>query len=701
MPSCHACLVAVALVGCAARPGFRAAWPDAQVELRDDGDRDLAIDRLWITPLGEDRDRARAPIAQAIAQRIRDAIDDEQPFVAAALLDQLTWLWQDDPAAIGRRLAGQAGLLRGLRQVFGKSGMLEPTVQSLILLAEVEPARRAQHLAELDEVLGFADELAVAEHGPDGARAQPIALLEPTALSLPLSWLVDRYVALQIERQRAVAALIDQRGASLGLVRAQREFLATGRRIADVLARAGRAGEIHRRIAALTSSAGSDRELAIRAEIVAEQPTADAYLELATALASDDRAPDPTAALAVCSTGLARFADDPGLLVAAGGHARSLGRIDQAIALYQRALHATGELDTVAALRLGKLYADRIQRLASAGRPSAADAAWHEALRYTAGAASLHPHSVWQQATALAESGLGRGLASQGMIDAAERALTQSIERAPSIDAYETLVTIDVQTDRYADAERWAKRGIALLGDRSSTDRYRRAKLERIAADGLRRAGKARPAAERYLDSLKNWASLGEPKDLPRSVAAERELDMSRALWWLGDPGKAVDLALTALDHDPDSEQLATTAVAFLLEAGRYRDALDAFHRSLGEAAISEYHKTYMSLWILGEAARAGEPRDRIAAEYLESRRGNAWYEKLAQLAAGKLAFGEVRALATTGPRRAELAFYGAVLGFDPAAGTPAGRHKLLEDVVSARLVLDAEYDLARLYLQR
>ncbi|MEO7733125.1 MAG: hypothetical protein ABIY55_19335, partial [Kofleriaceae bacterium] len=148
-------------------------------------------------------------------------------------------------------------------------------------------------------------------------------------------------------------------------------------------------------------------------------------------------------------------------------------------------------------------------------------------------------------------------------------------------------------------------------------------------------------------------------------------------------------------------EELATNAVAFLIQAGRYRDALDAFHASLGEPAISEYHKVYMCLWIVGEAIRAGEPRDRLATDYLASRHGDVWYEQLARLAAGKLAFADLRALATTGPRRAELAFYGAVLGLDPAAATPAGRTRLLQAVVAAHLVLDAEYDLARMYLQQ
>jgi len=72
------------------------------------------------------------------------------------LLDQLTSMWQAAPAEIGHGLAGHAQLLHGLKAVFAKAGALEPTVQTLILLAELEPAERAAHLADLDEVLRFA-----------------------------------------------------------------------------------------------------------------------------------------------------------------------------------------------------------------------------------------------------------------------------------------------------------------------------------------------------------------------------------------------------------------------------------------------------------------------------------------------------------------------------------------------------------------
>ena len=101
-----------------------------------------------------------------------------------------------------------------------------------------------------------------------------------------------------------------------------------------------------------------------------------------------------------------------------------------------------------------------------------------------------------------------------------------------------------------------------------------------------------------------------------------------------------------------------------------------------------------MSLWILVEGRRQGGLRDRIAYDYLANRSGELWYEKLARVATGRLDIASLRKDATTAPRRAELLFYGVTLGLDPIDT----RRKLAE-VVAARMVMDAEYDLARRYL--
>lgn len=695
-----AAIAAAAALGCAGAPRPKLAWPDAPVELRDDGDRQVASDHLWVMPAGPERARARTAIAAAIARRIDDALRDNRTFVAAELFDELLALWSGDVAAVHDGLAPHLALLRELRARFARAGALEPAARTLVALSEVDAAGRAGHLAELDELLAFADDLGIAENGPQAVRAEPISVLHGAVWALPVPWLVDRYVTLLIDRQRAVATALAHGGpGTMEVVRAHRDVLATSRRIAGALARAGRTRELHARLAEI-KGVGVDRDLAARAEAVARRPSAEAYAELASVLrADDDAVPDPAGALAIGLEGLARYPGDPGLLVGAGGDARALGRTEQAIACYQQALRNAAEIDAAIALRLGQLYAEKITRLAGSGRPGAARAVWRSALRFTAAAAKQHPSVVWQQAAAVAESALGKGLASQGLIDDGRRALTASLERAPSTDAYETLTMIDVQVDRFGTAQRWADAGIALLGHTTTGDHYRRAKLEQLAADALRRAGKPRAAAVRYLQALRSWASLGDLKSLPPGIVAERLLDTGRALWWLGDAGRAIDLVGSAVDADPDSPEVAAGAVAFLIQAGRYREALDAYHRGLGQPNGAELFKVYMSLWILGDAHRRGEPPDAIARDYLAARKGDLWYELLARAATGSVPFDALRAVATTGPRRAELAFYGAVLGLDPAAATPDGRRKLLEQVVATRAVLDAEYDLARAYL--
>src|SRR5262245_45639968 len=103
------CIAAIASCG---RPSFVGArWPDASVDLRDDGDRDTEIDRFWTFAPGAERTAARDRIAAAIARRLSDALDARRTHDAAQLLDEITVLWQSDPANAGAGLARHAALL--------------------------------------------------------------------------------------------------------------------------------------------------------------------------------------------------------------------------------------------------------------------------------------------------------------------------------------------------------------------------------------------------------------------------------------------------------------------------------------------------------------------------------------------------------------------------------------------------------------
>lgn len=674
----------VATAACGAAHRAKKTFPDAPLELRDETDRDQAIDQLWVLPHGAERDQVRAGIAAAIARRITDALEEERPFVAEQLVFQLASLWQDDPEAVGRGLAEHEPLLERLRATFAKSGASEPTIACLALLAEVDGGHRAERLAELDEVLGFADDLALAENGSDSQRAQPIALIQPTVLVLPLPWLVDRYVGLLEDRQRVVAALIAKQGASIQLVRAHHDILQTAHRIASALARSGRTELIHAHVDKLTGI-GTDRPIELRAEVVADQPTPDAYIDLAETLRKDEHAPDPVGALAVCLAGLAKFPHNATLLVAAADHATALGRIDQPIELYEAALRE-GPLDTAVARKLGTLYADRIERLGYGGRPQAAKSALREVEK--------HHGSAWAQIEAKAQTALGKGLMSQGRIHEAEEHLIAAIDRAPVADAYETLAELHYKTNRYDSASRYANQGIVLYAG----DLAHRARLERIAADVARAANRPRDAAALYLTAMHDWSEVLKGPAPSKELLAEGQLEAGRGLWFLGHTDRAVDLVLSATEEDPDSAPTFSSAVAFLLQVHRPVDAVDALHRALS-SEINELYKVYMCLWVLADERRRHEPADRQATEYLAARHGDLWYEQLAEAATSHLEFSALAAAATTAPRQAELAFYGVVLGLDPEASSPAAARKKLMEVVDAELVMDAEYDLARQYL--
>jgi len=682
-------------MACASARTPRPSFPDAPLELSDETDRDQAIDQLWVMPHGAARDQVRAGIVTAIARRIDDALAEDKSLVAEQLLFQLASLWQDDPENAGKGLAAQAPLLEKLRAVFAKSGAAEPTIACLVLLAEIDGGRRTQVLAELDEVLGFADDMAAAENGADAQRAQPIALLQPTVLVLPEDWLVAKYVELLETRQRVVAALLLKQGASIQLVRAHHDILSTAHRVAAALARAHHAEDIHTHLARI-EGIGGDREITARAEALAAKPTADAYVQLANALRKDEHGPDPVGALAVCEAGLVKFSHDAALLEAAADHATAMGRIDQPIALYEAALRGA-PVDATTAKKLGALYAERIARLGFGGRPAAAKTALAALEKTTAQQARRGEpglRGAWTEVEAAAETALGKGMLSQGRLEDAEHALTASIDLAPSADAFETLATIHYKTNRFASANRYASEAIAASG----ADVARRARLERIAGDVARADNRPRDAATLYLTAMHEWSELLKSPSPPRTLVAEGQLEAGRGLWFLGHSDRAVDLVLSATEEDPDSAQTFASAVTFLLEVGRPGDAADAVHRALS-ADVSELYKVYMCLWLLADERRRAEPRDHQAVDYLASRHGELWYEQLAEAATGRLDFAQLRAAATTGPRKAELAFYGVVLGLDPEAAAPAHARKLLIEVVEAGLVMDAEYDLARQYL--
>ena len=680
----------------AERPSFGPVT-DAPWELEDESDWHEVADQLHGLPPGDARRRdLRVQLADAQADRIGRWLDANRPSLAHEELLRLARLFGDDPDAIGPELRGQRATIERARAVFARAGATEEVVLTLVVLGEIEPGERDARWAEIDEVLAYADDLAVAENGAAAIRGRPIAILEPIALALPLPRVTDRYVELVVARQAAVSDALAQDGASFELVRAHGAVLKAARGLAAALARAGRAPEIAARIAPF-QGIGADEELAGKARAAAAEGAGPReWIALSRAFRSkDDEDDDPLTARAIALAGLARHEGDATLLAAAASASVGLGRVHEPIRLYEE-LRRRGAGDARVAEQLADLYHERLAALAFNDRPNDAAARLAELEAYLREAERAFPGRDWAPRRAEALATVGRGLVSQGELDEAIALLDRSVKLDPDAEAYEMLATIALKRGRFGEARAFADRGAA-LGDDSPAGEYVRAKLLQLAGDGAAGVGDAATAQDRWIKALNVWAELGDAGQLPPALAGERLVRAGQLLWSLGQRDDALRFLESAVDTDADGADTHTQVVAFFLQHGEPARALDAFHRAVIADRIGDYHKVYMSLWLLADARRRGVEPDPLVLEFLEGRDGVLWHDEMARLATGRRAVGDLERRATTRARKAELAYYRAVLGLGGAA--PADTRALLEHVVATDMVLFFEYDMARQHL--
>ncbi len=705
-------LLAACPRGPAARSGPAvAAIADAPWELEDVDDWLEVRDQLWGLAPGEPR-RAdlRVQLAAAQADRAVRWLDVNRPVQAHQALLELARLWADEPAALAAELAPARAALVRARAVFARSGADAEVALVLVLLAEIDPPGpdgRDAHLAELDEVLAFADELSVAEHGPAAIRARPIQILEGITAAVPLPALVDRFVALVAERQAALSAALRQDGATFDLVRAHTDVVRSARMIASALARAGRAGDIAAHLAAITGI-GADDDLEGRAaRVAAADATARDWLKLGAELrgGSRDDGDDPAAARAAYLAGLARFPDDAALAVAAARAARDRGRVHEPIRLLEQARRAAaasgtsaGDADAAAADLLTDLYRVRLAGLAFNDRPTEARARLRELEAFFADLERAYPGRRWEATLGDGFATLGRGLVSQGELAEATALLERAVELDRDAEDLETLATVALKQQRWAEARRWAARGLAAASD-DPIGAYRRARIHHLDGDAAAGLGDGAAAAEAWTDALSIWADF--EGELPPAIAAERLIEAGELMWKLGERDRGLGLLDAAIDVDADGSDTHTRVVAFLVVRGEYERALDAFHRAVLSTQIGEYHQVYMALWMLAEARRRGVAADPLVVEFLEGRDGLLWHDDMARLATGRITREALAARAHTRGRRAELAYYTAVLGLgaDGAVRPDAEVRALLEGVVATDMVMFFEYEMARAYL--
>ena len=709
VPSPSRLLIVVAVLALTACPRPRdTAKPidfgpitDAPWELEDDADwAEVRDQMLALVPTDRRRRDLRVQLAAAQADRIGRWLDANRPNLAYEALLDLARLWADDPDAIGGELTGQKEAIARARGVFARAGADQEVVLALVVLGEIDPGQHDAHWAEIDEVLTFADELAVAENGPAAIRGRPIQILEPIALALPLRKVTDRFAELVAARQVAVSEALSNQGASFELVRAHGDVLKAARSLSAALARGGRTAEIADRIKDL-AGIGADEELAERAVAAARAgATVKDWVLLAREFRSrEDEDDDPATARAICLAGLERFPGDATLLAAAADASIDLSRIHEPIRLLEELARSAGDAEV--AEQLAGLYRDRLAALAFNDRPLEAQSRLDELETYVTAAGKQYPGRPWKRSLAEGYATVGRGMVSQGELDEAIALLQKSVELQPDAEAYEMLATVASKRGRCGEARAFADRG-AKIDDDTGAGRYVRAKLLKLAGDALKCLGDLDGARDRWMVALSIWADLGDATQLPPPLAGERLVQAGQLLFALGQEDDGLGLLEASVDVDPDGADTHTQAVAFFIVNDQYARALDAYHRAVIADRIGDYHKVYMSLWVLAEARRRGLDPDPLAVEYLQGRDGVLWHDEMARLATGRVAVGDLERRAATRGRKAELAYYTAVLGLGAdGERPPAEIRALLEHVVETDMVLFFEYEMARHWLAK
>ena len=695
-------VLAVLLLGCHTPPPRAPVAPlvDAPYELADEIDFAERADALWAIPPGEARAGLRRELAEVLGMRIDRALAAGRLERASTMVIGLAGLWQLEPEALVElaTVPGWAGRLDRARAAFARGGADRDAALVLVLRMQIGLATAAADREELDQILAYADDLAMARMGELGRDSGAIAVLTPVierGLAPPelVTAYIDRVIARANRADQAVTAGHGAAAASAAL----RSALGASRDVAIALAAAH---QIDRLSVTLTSlnGLGRDRKLDAAARAVAAADAGpSAWAQLARVVRGADGGDDDAtlrAGLAVVADGLVRFPDDVTLTVAAALLSIEAERVAQPIVLLEAVRRRVPD-DAELAEQLLRLYRERLGRLIYGNRSKAAAACLHELETLYAGLDRQFPGRIWSVTWGEVLATYGRGLIGLGELTAGRAALTRSIAAAPTLEALEMLGTVALKTGDARAARTAFERAVDLPGD-APAQQYARAKVLRLAGDAAVAAGDVAGGMSHYGRALQIWADLGDKLDLPPNLAGERLIESGKVFWALGKIDDGAELLTHASTVDPDGADTHIQAVAFLLLHDQYDRARDTFYQALASDRIGDYYKVYMAVWVLAEGRRLGRADDDQAVAYLASRDGALWYDDIARLASGRVTPAVLEPRATTRARRTELAYYTAVL--EPTGADAAA---LFEDVLASQLVLFFEYDMAKRRLGR
>lgn len=666
---------------------------DAPYELQ--SDEDLFATRLLydaLSPTDSTRSNTRATLANEYARRIDRMMQRDEVARAFEHFQQLLTLWSvhelDPPPTDLSRYAPQA---RAMRKYFSQSGGTTEAVAALAALTLMDPTGATPYREEIDEILSYSNELAIAQNGPSARRAYPIRILESTAEFLPSKPIVDDLLALYLERQAAISSSVRRGNANIdvALLRLHGEaLLTTTRNIVRLLAQSERLSEILPAIRQV-SGLGDDAELRKQVQAAMASRNSEPWLVLAATFSG--RPEDLRAALAISNEAIRRYPKDPPPYLSAGRTAQEMGNAPLAIHYYERGLELDGDY-LKASQALASLYEQRVNELAHSDRPNAAQRQLRTFERFHAKASSLLEEPL-EPDLASAYAVMARGLVSLGDLSSARDYLSRSLKLRRNIPSLEYLGLIALRQGHHSAARGFFTQALA-IADKGPEGQFAANRIQRLAAEALQGVETSAEADDEFRATLVNWIQLLMAYEIPRELKSVAWIEMGKLDFHLGNRDEAIEHFFRATRAAPNNSSDQADLVAFLVNHGAFEEARDIYLDALGNDHISQYFKIYMSLWILAEARNTAREPDPHASRFLQERDSKQWSAELARYAAGRGNRKRLESMATTRGRRAEFLYYSAVLG--PESKNPDQARLLLEEVLRGDMVLFFEYEMAR-----
>ncbi len=593
-------------------------------------------------------------LLKQLEQQLARANETEalRSFVAAATLYQPTEVYAGklrEPrlAALARRLAG----------LFSPRGDEE----NVVLLLAVQMTLGGEEAAlkqRIQEIVGWVDETQQLVHGGAAKGAQLLRVFEKTSRSWPSRFVVETLHGLYLERKLVMARTMGGetfRNLRLALpTLMQGTYFQTGYRIARLFLRVDRPYDALTRIRELGGEGESETELRQLLE-QAVSPSANVKDQIRLAEHFEERERDRDVALRVCQAATLRFPDHAAAFECVGRLAGTLNRHYLSVVSLERAVQLSPDQLSYAEA-LARQYQRRLFDLIG-------DEQLDHALRETGKISGFYTRTELRFKAPLKPSlsrvyyAIGHGYFNAGRVDRAAAAFERSIAAEATPDALIQLALIRLKKSDAAGALGFLDR--AAQGPVSSPAEriFWRGRIEGLRGRAHELAGKtaeSRTAHQAAIAAWGEWQALG----LRPEARAEAYVYEAQSRYELGEKSRALDTLERAIDAQPDRKETYADAIAMLITHGHLPEALDALHRALGRAEVSEYLKTYCSFWVIGLARRAGLPPDGLALAHLKSLQGQSWYVKLADLILGKVTYEALLKDARSVGNRAELYYY-------------------------------------------